>query len=72
MGKEIRQLKFVVALRTFWDRQAGQDMIEYALVAGFFAVLAAASIPGAVLAVSHAFARIVSDLNALAASVTVS
>ena len=57
-------------LRTFWRRQDGQDMIEYALIAGFFAVLVAASIPAAVTAVGHAFAAIISDLNALAAVVT--
>jgi Flp pilus assembly pilin Flp len=63
-------MKLVAALRTFWKGQDGQDMIEYALIAGFFAVIAAASIPGAVNSVAHAFARIVADLNALAASIT--
>jgi Flp pilus assembly pilin Flp len=47
-------------------------MIEYALIAGFFAVLVAASIPAAITAVGNAFAAIVSDLNALAATVTTS
>ena len=63
-------MSFLAGLRLLWIRQDGQDMIEYALMAGFFAILAAASIPGAVTAVTHAFAGIVSDINALAASVT--
>jgi Flp pilus assembly pilin Flp len=62
----------IAMLRALWLRQDGQDMIEYALIAGMIAVLAAASIPAAVTAVGHAFAAIVADLNTLSATVTTS
>jgi Flp pilus assembly pilin Flp len=65
-------MRFVPAakVRTFWIREDGQDMLEYALMAGFLAVLAAASIPAAVDSVSRAFAAIVAVLNSVAGTIS--
>jgi Flp pilus assembly pilin Flp len=49
-----------------WKDQRGQDIIEYSLLAGFLAVLAAASIPTAISAVANALHAIVTDLNNVA------
>jgi Flp pilus assembly pilin Flp len=64
-------MRFVPAakLRTLWIVDDGQDMLEYALMAGFLAVLAAASIPAAAESVSRAFAAIVAVLNGVAGTV---
>lgn len=65
-------MRFVLALglRALWIRQDGQDMVEYALIAGFIAVIVGASVPAAVGAVAHAFSAIVADLNGLANTIT--
>jgi pilus assembly protein Flp/PilA len=48
----------------------GQDLVEYALFAGFIAVLAASSIPTAVTSVGVCFSRIVATLNGVAGGLT--
>ncbi len=66
------RLVLAATLRTLWTRQDGQDLIEYALIGGFLAVLAAVSIPSAADALNHLFGLIVGDLNAVASSITTS
>ncbi|HUA18065.1 MAG TPA: hypothetical protein VMB25_04925 [Bryobacteraceae bacterium] len=47
-----------------WTETRGQDLIEYALVAGFLAVTAAALSPNIASSVSTIFSRITSVLPA--------
>ena len=47
-----------------WKDTRGQDLIEYALMAGFVAVAAGALFPPVGVAISTIFSRIGSSLNA--------
>jgi len=44
----------------------GQDLIEYALMAGFVAIVASAVIPGAAASISTIFSQVTSVLSAAA------
>ena len=50
-----------------WKDQRGQDLIEYALMAGFVAVAAGAIMPGVATSISTIFSKI-SDAMSTAAS----
>lgn len=50
--------------RTFWKNTAGQDLIEYALMAGFVAVAGGAAFPPVANSVSTIFSKIQSILTA--------
>lgn len=67
-------MRFIPAkvLGRFWIREDGQDMVEYALMAGFIAVLSAASIPNAMVAVSQVFAAVAGALNGVSTTITTS
>ena len=58
---------FVLALRV-WKDTRGQDLIEYALMAGFVAVAAGAVMPGISTQISTIFSKIDSLLSTAAAS----
>ncbi|MFB3828872.1 MAG: Flp family type IVb pilin [Bryobacteraceae bacterium] len=45
-------------LRAFWNEEDGQDMVEYALMAGLVAVAAVAATPALSATVSNVFSRI--------------
>ena len=47
-----------------WKRTAGQDLIEYALMAGFVAVAAGAIMPGVASQISVIFSKVSSALAA--------
>ena len=47
-----------------WQRTPGQDLIEYALMAGFVAVAAGAIMPGVADQISVIFSKVSSALNA--------
>jgi Flp pilus assembly pilin Flp len=49
-------------IRTWRDRR-GQDLIEYALMAGFVAVAAGAIMPGVMSSISTVFSQITSVMN---------
>jgi pilus assembly protein Flp/PilA len=49
-----------------WRDQQGQDLIEYALMAGFVAVAAGAIMPGVASSISTIFSQISSVLTAAA------
>lgn len=49
-----------------WTDTLGQDLIEYALMAGFVAVAAAAIMPGIATNISTIFSRIASCMTAAA------
>lgn len=54
-------------LRQLWKDSSGQDLIEYALMAGFVAVAAGAVVPGINTNISSIFSKISSSLAASAA-----
>jgi Flp pilus assembly pilin Flp len=51
-----------------WKDQRGQDLIEYALMAGFVAVAAGAIMPGVATSISQIFSKVASVLSAANAS----
>jgi len=53
-----------------WNDTKGQDLIEYALIAGFIAVAAGAVMPGVTNAIKSLFGKIGNVLNNQATSVT--
>ena len=50
-----------------WKDKHGQDLIEYALLAGFVAVAAGAIMPGVASNVSKIFSKIASSMSSAAA-----
>ncbi len=66
-----QELKFrylgVICRLQIWKDDHGQDLIEYALMAGFVAVAAGAVIPGISTSISKIFSRVGSVMD-LAAS----
>lgn len=57
----------LMALRIWRDTQ-GQDLIEYALMAGFVAVAAGALMPGVSTSISTVFSKVASVMTAAAGS----
>ena len=51
-----------------WRDQSGQDLIEYALMAGFVAVAAGAIMPGVATSLSQIFSKVASVLSQANAS----
>ena len=49
-----------------WTDKRGQDLIEYALMAGFVAVAAGAIMPGVATSISTIFSKVASVLGAAA------
>jgi Flp pilus assembly pilin Flp len=47
-----------------WKDRRGQDLIEYALMAGFVAVAAGAVMPGVATSISQIFSKVASVLSA--------
>lgn len=47
-----------------WKDTRGQDLIEYALMAGFVAVAAGAIMPGVATSISQIFSKIASAMSA--------
>ena len=54
----------VVRRVQFWKDTAGQDLIEYALMAGFVAVAAGAIMPGVATSISTIFSEVASVMTA--------
>ncbi len=54
-------------MRNFWRETEGQDLIEYALMAGFVALAAAALMPNVTSSISTIFSKINSLLSTAAA-----
>jgi Flp pilus assembly pilin Flp len=57
---------FILKLQILKD-QKGQDLIEYALMAGFVAVAAGAIMPGVATSISTIFSKVASVTSAAAA-----
>jgi Flp pilus assembly pilin Flp len=49
-----------------WADNQGQDLIEYALMAGFVAVAAGAIMPGVATSISKIFSKVASSMTAAA------
>jgi pilus assembly protein Flp/PilA len=60
-------LRAVSFLTQLWNDKRGQDLIEYALMAGFVAVAAGAIMPGVATSISTIFSQIASVLTAASA-----
>jgi pilus assembly protein Flp/PilA len=52
-----------VRLLKIWSDSVGQDLIEYALMAGFVAVAAGAIMPGVATSISEIFSKVASVLS---------
>jgi len=51
-----------------WNDRHGQDLIEYALLAGFVAVSAGAVMPGISVGISKIFSKVASSVTAAAST----
>jgi pilus assembly protein Flp/PilA len=51
-----------------WKDNQGQDLIEYALMAGFVAVSAGAIMPGVATSISKIFSKVASSMTASSGS----
>jgi len=51
-------------VKAFWREDSGQDLIEYALMAGFVAVAAGAIMPNVSSSISSIFSKVGSVLSA--------
>jgi Flp pilus assembly pilin Flp len=56
-------LIYYFRLKKFLADKAGQDLIEYALMAGFVAVAAGAIMPGVATSISTIFSKIASVMS---------
>jgi pilus assembly protein Flp/PilA len=68
--KAVHRLRFTylsVSLSLqIWRDEHGQDLIEYALMAGFVAVAAGAIMPGVSTSISKIFSKVASEMSASA------
>lgn len=60
-------MKNMILKLKIWKDQNGQDLIEYALMAGFVAVAAGAIMPGVATSISTIFSKVASVMTAAAA-----
>ena len=60
-------MKNLILKLKIWKDQSGQDLIEYALMAGFVAVAAGAIMPGVASSISTIFSKVASVMSAAAA-----
>jgi pilus assembly protein Flp/PilA len=67
-GEEQRDMKNLVLRLKIWNDTRGQDLIEYALMAGFVAVAAGAIMPGVATSISTIFSKVASVMSTAAAS----
>ncbi len=61
-------IRFTIRLKRLIAEQEGQDLVEYALLAGFVAVAAGALLPAISDSISTIFSRMGSVLTAAASS----
>jgi len=60
----VEHLRGVLLLVRIWKDTKGQDLIEYALMAGFVAVAAGAIMPGVATSISTIFSEVASVMTA--------
>ena len=56
-------MKDLIVRLNIWADRRGQDLIEYALMAGFVAVAAGAIMPGVATSISQIFSKVASVLS---------
>jgi Flp pilus assembly pilin Flp len=56
-------MKNLILRLKIWRDKRGQDLIEYALMAGFVAVAAGAIMPGVASSISQIFSKVASVLS---------
>ncbi|HYM12076.1 MAG TPA: Flp family type IVb pilin [Bryobacterales bacterium] len=61
-------IKLYFALKRLAHETRGQDLVEYALLAGFIAVAAGALLPGISTSISTIFSKMASVVSAAAAT----
>jgi pilus assembly protein Flp/PilA len=61
-------MKNLILQLKMWQDQRGQDLIEYALMAGFVAVAAGAIMPGVATSISQIFSKVASVMSEANAS----
>ena len=66
--KNMRQLINIVLKMKIWKENRGQDLIEYALMAGFVAVAAGAIMPGVASSINVIFSQVNSIMITAASS----
>ena len=66
-GERETKMKNLILKLKIWKDQNGQDLIEYALMAGFVAVAAGAIMPGVATSISTIFSKVASVMRAAAA-----
>jgi Flp pilus assembly pilin Flp len=54
----MKRLRIQIQSWNFWKEEAGQDLIEYALMAGFVAVAAGALMPNVSTSITTVFSKI--------------
>jgi Flp pilus assembly pilin Flp len=59
----MNKMKAMVVVARLWADKRGQDLIEYALMAGFVAVAAGAIMPGVANSISSIFSQVASVLT---------
>jgi Flp pilus assembly pilin Flp len=59
----MQKLKNLIFLLRIWNDSLGQDLIEYALMAGFVAVAAGAIMPNVAISISQIFSQVGSVLS---------
>ena len=59
-------MKNLILKRKIWKDKRGQDLIEYALMAGFVAVAAGAIMPGIATSISQIFSKVASVMTSAA------
>lgn len=62
-GEDILDMKDFILKLKIWKDTKGQDLIEYALMAGFVAVAAGAIMPGVATSISTIFSKISSVMS---------
>ena len=59
----MNKMKAIMVAARLWADKRGQDLIEYALMAGFVAVAAGAIMPGVANSISSIFSQVASVLT---------
>jgi Flp pilus assembly pilin Flp len=59
----MKKLKQLILNARVWTDTKGQDLIEYALMAGFVAVAAGAIMPGVSISISKIFSSVASTMR---------
>lgn len=62
----MKRMKQLILTAKIWQDTKGQDLIEYALMAGFVAVAAGAIMPGVSDNISQIFSKISSSMGSAA------